>query len=102
MQLNWKKGLYIALAVAAVWVAARYLLPVSTPFLLGGLMALAAEPGARSLSGRLRFPRSAAAGVGVGTVFAMLCTLLTLLLGLLLRQLRTLAGILPENGYQDR
>ena len=57
MQLNWKKILYIALAVAAVWVAVRYLLPVSTPFLLGGLMALAAEPGVRFLSGRLHFPR---------------------------------------------
>ena len=34
--------------------------------------------------------------MGVGAVFALLCTLLTLLLGLLLRQLRTLAGILPQ------
>lgn len=96
MQPNWKKLLRAALVVAAAWAAVRYLLPVSTPFLLGALMALAAEPGVRFLSGRLRLPRSAASGVGVGTVFAMLCTLLTLLLGLLLRQLRTLAGILPQ------
>lgn len=96
MQLNWKKILYFSLALVGAWLAVRYLLPVSMPFLLGGLLALAAEPGVRFLSGRLRLPRSAAAGVGVGAVFAMLCTLLTLLLGLLLRQLRTLAGILPQ------
>ncbi|MGM9603709.1 MAG: sporulation integral membrane protein YtvI [Faecousia sp.] len=96
MQLRMKKLLLLALALVAAWVGVRYLLPVSMPFLLGGLLALAAEPGVRFLSGRLRFPRSAAAGVGVGTVFAVLCTLLTLLLGLLLRQLRVLAGILPQ------
>ena len=56
MLLNWKKILYIALALAVAWVAVRYLLPVSTPFLLGGLMALAAEPGVRFLAGRLHFP----------------------------------------------
>ena len=96
MQLKMRKMFLLALAVAAAWVGVRYLLPVSMPFLLGGGLALAAEPGVKFLSGRLRFPRSAAAGIGVGAVFAVLCTLLTLLLGLLLRQLRALAGILPQ------
>ena len=96
MQLNWKKIFTTLLALAAAWLGVRYLLPVTMPFLLGGLLALAAEPGVRFLSGRLRLSRSAAAGIGVGTVFAVLVTLATLLLGLLLRQLRTLAGILPQ------
>lgn len=96
MQLKMRKMFLLALAVAAAWVGVRYLLPVSMPFLLGGGLALAAEPGVKFLSRRLRFPRSAAAGIGVGAVFAVLCTLLTLLLGLLLRQLRALAGILPQ------
>lgn len=96
MQLDRKRILFLILGAAVAWAAVRYLLPVSVPFLLGGLLALAAEPGVRFLSGRLRFPRSAAAGVGVGAVFAMLCALLTMLLGLLLRQLRALAGILPQ------
>ena len=96
MQLNWKKILIFAIALAAAWLGVRYLLPVGLPFLLGGVMALAAEPGVRFLTGKLRLPRSLAAGIGVGTVFAVLVTLTTLLLGLLLRQLRSLAGILPQ------
>ena len=96
MQKNWKRILTLALTLGAAWLAVRYLLPVSMPFLLGGGLALAAEPGVRFLSGRLRLPRSVAAGVGVFAVFAVLVTLVTLLLGLLLRQLRTLAGILPQ------
>ena len=96
MQLNWKKIFTTLLALAAAWLGVRYLLPVTMPFLLGGLLALAAEPGVRFLSGRLRLSRSAAAGIGVGTVFAVLVTLATLLLGLLLRQLPTLVGILPK------
>ncbi len=96
MQLNWKKIFTVLFTLAAAWLAVRYLLPVSMPFLLGGLLALAAEPGVRFLSGRLRLSRSVAAGIGVGTVFAVLVTLATLLLGLLLRQLRALAGILPQ------
>ena len=96
MQPNWKKIRTLALALGALWLGVRYVLPVSVPFLLGGGLALAAEPGVRFLSGKLRLPRSAAAGVGVGAVFAVLVTLVTLLLGLLLRQLRALAGILPQ------
>ena len=96
MPPRWKKRIFLALALALAWLGAKYLLPVFTPFLLGGLLALTAEPGVRFLSNRLRLPRPAAAGIGVGTVFAVLVTLVTLLLGLLFRQIRTLAGILPQ------
>lgn len=96
MQLKVKNILILLLAAGGIWLGGRYLLPLAMPFLLGGGLALAAEPGVRFLSGRLRLPRSAAAGIGVGTVFALLCALVTMLLALLLRQLRTLAGILPQ------
>ena len=96
MQPKVKKMFILILAVGFVWLGGRYLLPMAMPFLLGGGLALAAEPGVRFLSGRLRFPRSAAAGIGVGTVFALLCALVTMLLALILRQLRSLAGILPQ------
>ena len=96
MPPKWKKRIALALTLALAWLGAKYLLPVFTPFLLGGVLALTAEPGVRFLSGRLRLPRAAAAGIGVGTVFATLVTLVTLLLGLLFRQIRTLAGILPQ------
>lgn len=96
MQPGWKKILPLVLAAALGVLGIRYLLPVSMPFLLGAVLALAAEPGVKFLTGRLRFPRSAASGLGVGALFAVLVTLLTFALGLLLRQLRTLAGILPQ------
>lgn len=96
MQPKIKKIIVLILAAGLVWLGGRYLLPLTMPFLLGGGLALAAEPGVRFLSGRLRLPRSAAAGIGVGMVFALLCALVTMLLALLLRQLRSLAGILPQ------
>ena len=96
MQVNWRKILLFGVSLAALWLGVRYLLPVGMPFVMGGLLALAAEPGVRFLTARLRLPRSAAAGICVGAVFAVLVTLVTLLLGLLLRQLRSLAAILPQ------
>lgn len=96
MEPKVKKILVLLLGAGAAWLGGRYLLLLAMPFLLGGGLALAAEPGVRFLSGKLRFPRSAAAGIGVGAVFALLCALVTMLLALLLRQLRTLTGILPQ------
>ena len=96
MESIWKRAAALLLGAGALWLGGRYLLPLVIPFVLGGGLALAAEPGVRFLSGRLRLPGSAAAGMGVGTVFALLCALVTMLLALLLRQLRTLTDILPQ------
>ena len=51
---RWLKLLGIVLLF---WVAVRYLLPVTVPFLLGGLLAWGAEPGVRFLQRRLRWHR---------------------------------------------
>ena len=80
--------------VLAVFLAARYLLPLFLPFLLGAGLALAAEPLVSLLSRRL--PRSMAAGIGVTITFALLCLLVTALCGLLIRELGLLADVLPE------
>ena len=40
MPPRWKKRIFLALALALAWLGAKYLLPVFTPFLLGGLLAL--------------------------------------------------------------
>lgn len=68
-----KKAAIVAGALLGLWVGLKYLLPISTPFVLGAGLALAAEPGVKFLSGRLRLPRAAAAGIGVGAVFAVIC-----------------------------
>ena len=91
-----KKAFLILLALGGIFLAIQFLLPFLFPFILGALLALAAEPGVRLLTARLRLPRAVASGIGVGAVFAVICAVLTLLVGLALRELRVLAGILPQ------
>lgn len=74
----------------------RYLLPLAFPFLLGLALALTAEPMVRFLSTRLRLRRAPAAGIGVATAFSFLAMLVLFLFALLIRELGSLAGILPE------
>lgn len=88
--------------ILAVWLAGRFLLPLVFPFLLGLGLALAAEPMVGFLS-RRQVPRGLSAGIGVSMSFCFLGILLLLLGTLLLRQLKSLAGILPnlEQTAQD-
>ena len=81
---------------AAVWLAAKYLMPLLSPFLLGALLALAAEPMVRFLSRRAHLPRAVSTAVGVSMAFCFLAMLLLILCAFALRQLKTLAGVLPD------
>lgn len=81
--------------ILGVWLAGRFLLPLVFPFLLGLALALAAEPMVGFLS-RRQVPRPVSAGIGVSMSFCFLGILLLLLGTLVLRQLKTLAGILPD------
>lgn len=78
-----------------LWLAVRFLLPLIRPFLLGLALALAAEPMVRFLENRLRLSRQTAAGLGVSMAFCFLALLVTVLCAAAVRQLRSLAGILP-------
>ena len=60
-----KKTLTFLWILIAAWLTLRYLLPLWSPFLLGGLIALMAEPGVRFLCKSARMPRQLAAGIGV-------------------------------------
>ena len=51
---NRKMVIYIALSVGALLLA-RHLLPIFFPFLLGGGLALGAEPAAKWLNQKLHF-----------------------------------------------
>lgn len=91
------KGSLSVLAVfAAVWLSARLLLPLISPFLLGTLLALAAEPMVGFLNRKLRIPRTVSTAIGVSMAFSFLAMLVMVLCAFLLRQLRTLAGVLPD------
>ena len=80
----------------AVWLAARFLLPLFSPFLLGTLLALAAEPMVAFLRRRLRLPRGAASGLSVTAAFGFLMLILLLLCAFLIRELGALTGVLPQ------
>lgn len=92
-----RKTVLSVLAVfAAVWLAARYLLPLLSPFVLGALLAFAAEPMVSFLNRRLRVPRAVSTAIGVSMAFSFLAMVLLILCAFALRQLRELAGILPD------
>ena len=91
-----RKALSLTFFAISAWLIFRFLLPVSLPFLLGGALALAAEPMTRFLCGQLRLPRPAAAGLSVTAAFCFLTFVVLVLCALLLRELRILAGLLPN------
>ena len=92
-----RKPLISALAaLAALWLGAKFLLPLISPFLLGAALALAAEPMVRFLNGRAHLPRMASTAIGVSMAFCFLALLLLTLCAFALRQLKALAGVLPD------
>ena len=93
---NIRKLIFVISAFFAVWLGLRYLLPVSLPFLLGGGLALGAEPLVRFLCDKLKLRRGVAAGIGVSIAFAMLVLVLMLLGALAVKQLKNLSSVLPQ------
>lgn len=96
MNSGTKTTLSLLLIFLAVWLTSRLLLPLLSPFLLGLLLALAAEPMVSFLHKRLRVPRSVSAGIGVSMAFCLLAMALLLLCAFLVRELGALAGVLPD------
>ena len=91
-----KKALYIAAVLLGAWIGIRLLLPLAFPFLLGGALALGAEPMVGFLNRRLKLRRGAAVGIGVSAAFGLLVLLVLLLCALILREIGMLVGILPN------
>ena len=85
----------LAGAFFLAWVCLRYLLPLFLPFVLGWLLALAAEP-AVNLGTRLKLPRWAASGIGVAVTLLLLVTLVSVVGAAMVRELGVLAGRLPD------
>ena len=92
--MYFKKLPVIAGVFVALYLSVRYLLPVMLPFLLGAVLALAAEPLVRPMTKRL--PRVAAAGLGVTATLVGLGALLSLLGAVAVRELGRLAGTFPQ------
>lgn len=91
-----RKFVTFTLFFLALWVGVRFLLPLGLPFLLGGGLALAAEPAVDFLSHKAKMPRSAAVGIGVTATLALLSLLVFLVCALVLRELGQLVKVLPD------
>lgn len=76
------------------WIGLRYALPILFPFLLGGGLALAAEPMVKLLSRKL--PRAVATGIGVTLGFVLLISILVVLVAILVRQAARLSAVVPN------
>ena len=96
MRSGTKRVFAVLAAVFFIWLTAKFLLPLCFPFVLGTCLALAAEPAVRLLCGRLHIPRGIAAGIGVTAAFLGITVLAVMILAFLVRELRELAGILPD------
>lgn len=88
----------IMFAFVLVWLAIRFFLPLFSPFVLGTLLALSAEPMVRFLTKKLHVPRSLSAGIGICMAFALLAMVLLCLCAFLLRELGSLGNVLPDLG----
>lgn len=77
------------------WLFFTYLLPLFLPFILGLLLALAAEPAVR-FGVRCKLPRWASAGVGVSLTLVLLMGLAGMLGAGIVKELGVLANRLPN------
>jgi len=96
VQFGTKNLFTLFLTFLLAWLSLRFLLPLAAPFLLGLLLALAAEPLTGPLCKKLHFPRTLGSAVGVTAAFFLFSMLVLLICAFLLRELRMLADILPQ------
>lgn len=82
--------------LATAWLGIRFLLPVTMPFLMGTLLALAAEPAVRFGVRKLHLPRPLCAGVGVTLTLVLFAGVLSLVGALAVKELGSLARSLPD------
>ena len=102
MNSSIRKYIPLLLGFAGLILLFRYLLPLMLPFIFGAILALTAEPLVDFLCRKLRLRRSLATAVGVSAAFSFLTVLMLALGAFAVRQLRDLAGFLPqlETGFQ--
>lgn len=95
-QRTWGKLAGLFVVGIGLWVGLKFLIPIAMPFLLAAVLALAAEPLVRNLHKYFHVPRGFASGIGVATTLLLTVLILLSLCALLVRELGSLAGILPD------
>lgn len=96
MRVWWKKYLYAALFLVGLWLGGKYILPVLLPFLLGALVAVAAEPAVNFGIRRLGLRRGLASGAGVLLTLLLVVGSVSLVAAVAVRELGSLAGAMPD------
>lgn len=91
-----RKPLLILGAFVALWLGLKFLLPVALPFLLGGVLAVAAEPAVRFGQKAFRLKRGLSAGFGVTATLVLLLGLLSFLGAAAVKELGQLASFVPD------
>lgn len=91
-----KKAVSALLVFTTAWLGLHWLLPLTAPFVLGLGLALMAEPMVSLFHKRLHLPRSISAGIGVSMTVFFLGMLFLMLCAFVARELRVLAGVLPD------
>lgn len=86
----------ILIGIIGAWLFFRFLLPIATPFLLAGLLSIAAEPLVIVLEKRLHLPRVWASISGVLLALVLTILLVVAFCAFLVRELSSLAVVLPD------
>lgn len=92
----WKKAVFLLILAAAALLGIRYVLPVLLPFVLGGLLALAAEPAVRFGVRRLKLKRPLATALGVTLTLSVCVLAVWLVAAAAVRELGQLAKDVPD------
>lgn len=91
-----RKALIFLSIFLGAFLAIRYLGPLLMPFLLGSLLALAAEPAVNLGVRKLKLPRALSSGVGVTVTLVLLSATIYLVGALTVKELGQLAGAMPD------
>lgn len=88
--------IYIIISIIAVYTIIKFGLPLLLPFLLGGLLSVAAEPAVRFGCEKLRFKRPLSAFLGMSlTLSIALCAALAIG-ALAVKEVKVLARLVPD------
>ena len=88
------KWVMLGLFGLGLWLGVKYLLPLLLPFVIGSLLALAAEPVVRLASRKMKRPL--ATGVGIGATLVLLGCVVVLVGAFAVKELAVLVDELPD------
>lgn len=89
-------ALVMALSTVLLWLSVTYLLPICLPFLLGGALALLAEPAVGWMRERLKLRSALCSAIGVTAACILSAAVIILLLSFLFRQLARFGTVWPQ------